>query len=117
MKRHIDSLKHKNLSFQSADHLSDLFSCMFPDSRIASSFACKHTKTEAIICDAMDPHLKKPIIDLARDSPFNLLCDESNDKGDQVKFLNILIRIFEPLNSRVVTRHLDTKYGSIFFPM
>ena len=40
----------------------------------------------------------------------NLLCDESNDKGDQVKLLTILLRIFafEPLNSIVVTRHLDT---------
>ncbi len=45
-----------NLSFQSSDHLSDLFSSMFPDSKIAASFSCKHTKTKSIICDAIDPH-------------------------------------------------------------
>ena len=34
-----------NLSFQTADHITDLVSAMFPDS--------KHTKTKAIICDAI----------------------------------------------------------------
>ena len=43
-----------NLSFQSADHLSDLLPTMFPDSKIASDFGCKHTKTKAICCDALD---------------------------------------------------------------
>ena len=42
-----------NLSFQSADHLSDIVSTMFPDSKIAARFSCKHTKTKAIICDAI----------------------------------------------------------------
>ena len=48
-----------NLPFEAADHLSTLFSAMFPDSKIATDFACKHTKTKVIICDALDPHLKK----------------------------------------------------------
>ena len=54
-----------NLSFQTADHLSDLVSAMFPDSKIAAGFSCKHTKTKAIICDAIEPHLKKPVVDVA----------------------------------------------------
>ena len=33
-----------NLPFQTADHLSDLFTKMFPDYRIALDFRCKHTK-------------------------------------------------------------------------
>ncbi len=97
-----------NLSFQSADHLSDLLKAMFPDSKIAAGISCKHTKTKAIICDAIDPYLKKPVVSLARLSPYNLLCDESNDKGDSVKLLTVLIRIFEPHNQRISTRHLDT---------
>ena len=44
-----------NLPFQAADYLSD-FSSMFPDSRIAADFKCKHTMTKAIICDAFDPY-------------------------------------------------------------
>ena len=97
-----------NLSFQTADHFSDLVSAMFPDSKIAAGFSCKHTKTKAIICDAIEPHLKKPVIDVARASPFNLLCDESNERGDAVKLLTVLVRVFESNNANVVTRHLDT---------
>ena len=52
-----------NLSFQTADHLSNLLSNMFPDSAIASSFSCGHTKTKSIVCDALDPYYNKPIVD------------------------------------------------------
>ncbi len=52
-----------NLPFQVADHLTDIFPSMFPDSRIAVDFASKYTKTKSIICDAIDPHLKEPIIE------------------------------------------------------
>lgn len=97
-----------NLPFQAADHLSDLFSLMFPDSRIAAEFCCKHTKTKAIICDALDPYLKEPILELAKAAPFNLLCDESNERGDHVKLLTILIRLYDPVGGMVVTRHVDT---------
>lgn len=96
-----------NLSFLTADHLSGLVSSMFPDSKIASGFACKHTKTKAIICDAIDPHFKKSVLNVARSSPFNL-CDESNERGNSVKLLTILIRLFEPQNASISTRHLDT---------
>ena len=97
-----------NLPFQAADHLTDIISVMFPDSKIASAYACKHTKTKAIICDALDPYLKKPDVDLCKSVPFNLLCDESNELGDSEKLLTILLRAFEPHTSMVVTRHLDT---------
>ena len=87
-----------NLLFQTADHLSDLFSKMFPDSKIAADFACKHTKTKAICCDALDPYYKKPVVEFAKTSPFNLLCDESNDKGAAVKLLTILVRFFDSVH-------------------
>ena len=97
-----------NLPFQTADHLSDLFTKMFPDSRIAVDFRCKHTKIKALISDALDPHLKKPILELAKAAPFNILCDESNERGDQVKLLTILVRLYDPAGGMVVTRHVDT---------
>ena len=56
-----------------ADHLSDLYSSIFPDSKIASQYACKRTKTKAIIIDAMEPHLRKPIVEIVRSTLFNLL--------------------------------------------
>ena len=94
-----------NLPFQAADHLSGI---MFPDSKIAAEFSCRHTKTKAIICDVIDPFLKDPLISLLRTSPYNLLCDESNERGDAVKLLTVLVRIYEPATCTVVTRHLDT---------
>ena len=97
-----------NLPFQAADHLSDLFTAMFPDSKIAAAFSSKHTKTKAIICDAIDPFLKKPLLSLLQVSPYNLLCDESNERGDKVKLLTILVRIYEPSTGSIVTCHLDT---------
>ena len=81
---------------------------MFPDSRIAADFRCKHTKTKAIICDTLDPHLKELILQLAKAAPFNLLCDESNERGDHVKLLTILVRLYDPAGGMVVTRHVDT---------
>ena len=60
-----------NLLFQTADHLSDLFTATFPDSKITAAFSSKHTKTKAIICDAIDPFKKKkPLLSLGV-----LLCD------------------------------------------
>ena len=45
-----------NLSFQVADHLSDLVSSIFPDSKTATY------KTRYIIIDAIDPYFKDPIL-------------------------------------------------------
>ena len=97
-----------NLPFQAADHLSSLFPVMFPDSKIAKGFACRHTKTKALICDALDPYMKNPIVTLLQSSPINLLCDESNERGGSAKLLTVLVRVYDPERSIIVTRHLDT---------
>ena len=97
-----------NLPFQAADHLTDLVPSMFPDSKIAADFSSKHTKTKSIICDALDPYFKKPVLDLLKSGYFNLMCDESNEKGDQCKLLTILVRFFDSSKDFVVTRHLET---------
>ena len=64
---------------------------MFLDSEIAAGFSSKHTKSKAIICDALEPYLTSPIIDSLKCTEFNLMCDESNDRGDQCKLLTILV--------------------------
>ena len=97
-----------NLLFQTAYHLTDFVSAMFPDSKIAAKFSRKHTKTKTIICNAIDPHLKKPIVDRVKISSFSLFCDMSNERGDSVKLLTILVQVFEPESGKIVTRHLDT---------
>ena len=89
-----------NIPFEAADHLSTLLPTMFPDSKIAKDFACKHTKTK---CDTLDPHFKNPIIETIREHPFNLLYDESNER-DSVKPLTIPVRFFDPCDSSIVTK-------------
>ena len=42
------------------------------------------------------------------DSPYSLLCDESNDRGDSVKLLTVLVRAYESSNGVIRTRHLET---------
>lgn len=95
--------KH-NLSFLSSDHASKLFKKMFPDSEIAKNFACGHTKTAAIIKEALSPHYqKKTVTNLS--NPFSILIDESNDKVD--KSCIILVRLLDPEVGNVCTRFLD----------
>ena len=50
-----------NLSFRSADHFGKLVKVMFPDSKIASSFACSRTKTAAVVNSAMAPELNEVV--------------------------------------------------------
>ena len=97
-----------NLSFSTADHLTDLLPKMFPDSKIVAGYACKRTKTTAIICDALGPHFLRPVVDTAESLSFSLLCDESNERGDTEKLLMILVRIFEEAHGQVTARHLET---------
>ncbi len=95
--------KH-NLSFLTSDHATKLFKTMFPDSEIAKAFACGHTKTAAIIKEALSPHFqKKTVTNLS--NPFSLLVDESNDKVD--KTCIILVRLLDPEVGNVCTRFLD----------
>ena len=97
-----------NLPFLAADHLTNLFPKMFPDSKIAGDFSCKRTKTRSIVCHALEPHFKKPLVELAKVAPINVLCDESNDRGDAEKLLTVLVHLYEPTAGKIATRHLDT---------
>ena len=87
---------------------TDLVKAIFPDSAIARDFACKRTKSRSIICEALDPYYKKLRKADLIDSPYSLLCDESNDRGDSVKLLTVLVRAYESSNGVTRTRHLET---------
>ena len=64
-----------NLPFQAADHLTDLFPSIFSDSQMTFDFSYKHTKTKAIIFDALGPYVASPITDLLKCTEFDLTCD------------------------------------------
>ena len=55
---HTNFMVHHNLSSLTAEHLSLLYSKMFPDSKIARNFKYSRTKTTVILNDTMHPSLK-----------------------------------------------------------
>ena len=69
---------HK-LSFQVADHLVTSFHPSFLIQRLQLIFPLSILRS--IITYALDPYFRDPIINCLKTTPFNLMCDESSDKG------------------------------------
>ncbi len=77
---------------------------MFPDSDIAKKFSCGHTKTAAIVKEALGPHyMARTHLDMS--TFFSVMMDESNDRID--KSCIILVRVFNSKVGNVCTRFLD----------
>ena len=92
-----------NLSISAADHLGQLFKNIFPDSQIASSYACARTKAFCIT-KAFQPYYHKQIIDYCKNHPFTVGHDGSNDTGVQ-KMNPIAVRIFDINRSKSISEH------------
>ena len=45
---------------------------------------------------------------MLQSSLYNLLCDESNERGDLTKLLTVLVHIYDPNKTIITTQHLDT---------
>ena len=56
-----------------------LYANMFPDSNIAKTFACAHTKTTCILNEANMPSLHDYIVSYMKTNPFALVNDGSSD--------------------------------------
>ena len=95
--------KH-NLAFETSNHATKLFHRIFPDSEIAKKFACGHSKTVAIVKEALAPHyLSKSLHDMSK--VYSVMMDESNDKNN--KLCIILVHVFDSRVGDVRTRFLD----------
>ena len=93
-----------NLPIATADHLGHLFKKIFPDSKIASSYACAKTKTFAILNEAFAPDCHNYVVEHCKTHAYSVGHDGSNDSG--VKKMNpVSIRIFDINRSKVVTDH------------
>ena len=88
------------------DHLSPLLAQCFPDSKIATSFASRRTKTSCIINDALAPSLLLSVLDMLQTKPFFISIDGSNDYG--LKKMNPLaVKFFDIKRQKVVFNLLD----------
>jgi hypothetical protein len=60
----------------------------------AKGFACGRTKTTQIVKRAVAPDLLDDVVQICRSQPFTIMCDESNDHGNDKCFV-ILIKVFD----------------------
>ena len=91
-----------NVPFTLADHFTKLCKKMFPDSEIAKGYSCGRTKTTQIISTS----LHDDVVMKCKTQPFTILCDESNDQGDNKCFV-ILVRLYDTELGKTLTRFLD----------
>ena len=93
-----------NLPIATADHLAQLFENVFPDSKIAASYASAKTKTFAIINKAFEPYCHSYLVNYCKRNPFSAGHDGSNDTGVQ-KMNPVAIRIFDIKSLKMVSEH------------
>ena len=58
----LTKMASSNYSLRSSDHIGDLFSVMFPDSKIAANFSLSHTSSSYIIGEGLLPYFTRVII-------------------------------------------------------
>ena len=73
-------LAEHNLPVAVADHIGPLLKDIFPDSKIASAYACDRTKSTCILNRAIKPDLQATLTDQMRESCFSISTDGSNDQ-------------------------------------
>uniref|UniRef100_A0A1X7UVC4 DUF4371 domain-containing protein n=1 Tax=Amphimedon queenslandica TaxID=400682 RepID=A0A1X7UVC4_AMPQE len=99
-------LVQHNVPLAVADHLSPLFSDIFPDSKIAKGYAAARMKTTCILNGSIAPYFKVTLIDVMKSRPFSIAIDGSNDSGLE-KINPLTVRFFDEQRVLVVTQLLD----------
>ena len=101
-----------NYSLRSSDHVGDLFSVMFPDSKIAANFSLSHTSSSYIIGEGLMPYLTRVIIgDLVElQLPFCVHFDEASTTQVK-KQMDLTLRYWFPTHNEVWSMF----YTSLFF--
>ena len=97
-------LVQHNLPIATADHLVLLFKEVFPDSKIAASYASGRTKSSAIINNAIGPQCHTYLVQHCKNHPFSLGIDGGSDTGLE-KMNPVTIRIFDINRSKQVESH------------
>ena len=93
-----------NLPIATAGHLGPLFKTIFPDSKIAQSYACSATKTAAIMNKAMGNRCHSYIVEHCKNHSFSLGIEGSSDT--YVKKMNpVTIKLFDMGKSKCVINH------------
>ena len=95
-----------NLPFAVSDCFCELVPLMFTDSSIASKFACRRTKTAAVVREELAPDETKKTKRYANEGPVTLMLDESNKRNND-KGCAILLCMVNPVSGMVQNRFLE----------
>ena len=93
-----------NIPIQAANHMTEMFHTMFPDSRIAKEFACKKTKTTCIINETAADNIDS-LVEVLKSNPFSISTDGSADRGEN-QLYPMVVRYFNYTQKCVVTEIL-----------
>ena len=96
----------KELSPNLSDDASKVFASMFSDSKIASKVSCGRTKATYLISDGIGPEMHSRLVQVMQQHCFSILIDVSN-KTHGKKYLNILVRYFNPILQKPETQVLQ----------
>ena len=101
-----------NYTLRSSDHVGDLFSVMFWDSKIAANFSLSHTSSSYIIGEGLLLHFTRVIIgDLVESQlPFCVHFDETSTVQVK-KQMDLTLRYWSPTHNEVWSMF----YTSLFF--
>ena len=95
-----------NLPISAADHVTHLFPAMLPDSKIASQFACKRTKTTHLIHEIAGEQVSN-IRHILTGTVFSIATDGSTVRGATEQLYPVLVRYYDQNLGKIVTSLLS----------
>ncbi len=100
---------NSHYSYKSCEDTGQLFQSMFPDSKIAASFACGERKCSYLCTFGLAPYFKKlTLADVSKQSVYVMLFDESLNRYLQSKQLDMHVRLWN--GSEVKTKYIGSEF-------
>ena len=104
-------LVEHNLPLAAADHATDLFPKMFPDSGIAKKYSSKRTKTTAIV-RSMAADTKGKYTQRMREQPFSLSVDGGNNQDYSGNLYPLVISVYNSDQGLITPVLVSLRQGS-----
>lgn len=95
-----------NMPFSSMDHLVEVLSDCFPDSKIANGINLKRTKVTGVVNNVIGFHEKSRMATILQTTKFSILTDESTDIST-VKTACVIVRYYDAYSGKIVSRFWD----------
>ena len=94
-------------SYKSNEKVGKIFQAMFPDSVIASKFACGEKKTAYLCTFGLAKHFRELLMDEVK-GPFTIFFDESLNNKSQQKQMDIHVWFWA--GNQVITRYFGSRF-------